>query len=123
MPAEYSFVSRWSIPADADRVWRETIRLVRRSSGAGVADPTGPRTTWWPGVRFEDAPASLEAGSTLRLAVRSPLGYRLRVRLTVDDVGPGRTLAASSAGDLRGRGRLSVEPDGDAASVVVFVAG
>jgi hypothetical protein len=120
MPAEYSFVSRWSVPADADRVWRETVRMLTTPSGDGAPDPTGPGTTWWPGVRVEDAPASLEPGATLFLTVRSPLGYRLRVRLTVDDVGPGRTLAASSAGDLRGRGRVSVEPDGDAASVVVF---
>ncbi|MCH6229505.1 hypothetical protein MK786_01980 [Microbacterium sp. CFH 31415] len=121
MPAEYSFVSRWSVPADADRVWRETVRLLTTPSGDGAPDLTGPGTTWWPGVRFEGAPASLEPGVILFLTVRSPLGYRLRVRLTVDDIEPGRTLATSSAGDLRGRGRLSVEPDGDAASVVVFL--
>lgn len=123
MPAEYSFVSRWNVPATADRTWRELERVVTSPTASTAAPATTPgdaRPTWWRGVRIGEAPAALEPGAIVRLAVRSPIGYRLRISLTITEVGPGPALAATSAGDLRGRGRLRVEPDGDAASVVVF---
>ncbi len=54
------------------------------------------------------------------LAVRSPLGYALRMRLELSEVDPGRTIAATSDGDLRGRGSVTVDADGAEASVVTF---
>lgn len=110
MPASYSFTSRWSVPLAAPRVWDEVERMLR----------PGADGTWWPGVRIEAPAASLAPGEHLLLAVRSPLGYRLRVRLTIDAVDPGRSLAASSDGDLQGTGCMTVEPAGEEASVLVF---
>ncbi|WP_214467121.1 hypothetical protein [Microbacterium flavescens] len=122
MPAEYSFVSRWSVPAAADRTWREVERVVTSPTAVTAATTRSGDSglTWWRGVHVEEAPATLEPGAIVRLAVRSPIGYRLRISLTIVEVAPGRALSATSAGDLRGRGRLRVERDGDAASVVVF---
>ncbi|WP_461471655.1 SRPBCC family protein [Microbacterium sp. HJ5] len=110
MPAEYSFVSRWHVPVPAERAWQEIERMLRPGAGP----------TWWPGVRLIEPPATLAPGERLRLGVRSPLGYRLEIGLTLDEVDIGRSIAASSRGDLRGRGRVTVTADGDAASAVVF---
>lgn len=108
MPASYSFVSRWDVPLPPERAWAELERALR--PGAGLA--------WWPGVTLAMPPRRLVPGERLVLAVRSPLGYGLRVRLELTDVAPGRTLAATSEGDLRGSGRVTVEPRGGAASVI-----
>nr|BFF11484.1 hypothetical protein GCM10025699_27870 [Microbacterium flavescens] len=106
----------------ADRTWREVERVVTSPTAVTVATTRSGDSglTWWRGVHVEEAPATLEPGAIVRLAVRSPIGYRLRISLTIVEVAPGRALSATSAGDLRGRGRLRVERDGDAASVVVF---
>ncbi|MDY0909853.1 hypothetical protein [Microbacterium sp. CFBP9034] len=119
MLAEYSFVSRWQLPVASGRAWAEIERMIT----AGAPEPTSARvaaTTWWPAVTIAVPLAALDAGGRLDLVVRSPLGYRLRVRLTVDGVEPGRALSARSDGDLRGSGRIVVDPVGDAASVVTF---
>lgn len=109
MGAAYTFTSRWTVPAPPDRCWSAMIRMLR---------PGAP--SWWPGVRVFAAPDALETGAVVVLGVRSPLGYRLRVRLVVDDVEEGRTVAASSTGDLRGTGRIAFTSVGEgAASVVV----
>lgn len=80
----------------------------------------GAGPTWWPGLRIVEPPEALVAGERLALLVRSPLGYRLRVRLTLTEVEPGRSIAAASTGDLRGAGRVVVAEAGEEASVVVF---
>ena len=98
MGAAYSFVSRWSVPASADRCWDEIERMLR--PGADVS--------WWPGVSIVTAPAAIAPGESVALTVRSPLGYRLRAHLTITQVDPGRLLAAESAGDLRGAGRIEI---------------
>lgn len=107
MPAAYSFASRWRLPVPAERVWDELERQLH----------PGQVSTWWPGLTVPMAPRRLEAGERLVLAVRSPLGYVLHMRLELTDVVPGRTLAATSDGDLRGSGRMTVNPAGDEASV------
>ncbi len=107
MPAAYSFATRWRVPVPAERAWDELERQLR----------PGHVPSWWPGVTVPMAPRRLEAGERMVLAVRSPLGYVLRMRLELTDVVPGRTLAATSDGDLRGSGRVTVEPAGDEASV------
>jgi len=104
----YSFRSRWTLAADRQRCWHELSRLLL------AAD-----TAWWPGVRIEAAPVALAAGERLRMTVRSPLGYRLRIALTIDDVVPGSALAASSRGDLQGSGRMELHDDG-AGTAVAF---
>ncbi|GAA5197605.1 hypothetical protein [Microbacterium jejuense] len=110
MPAAYSFVSRWRVNASADRVWREIEGMLR----------PGAARAWWPGVTLPLAPRRLVPGERLVLQVRSPLGYDLRMRLQLTDIQPGRAIGALSDGDLRGSGRLTVEKDGEAASVTVL---
>ena len=80
----------------------------------------GPGSTWWPSVTVVDPPRALALGERMAVAVRTPLGYRLRVRLTITDVVPGQALAASSAGDLHGGGRVEVSAAGDDASVITI---
>ncbi|GAA1931586.1 hypothetical protein GCM10009775_24620 [Microbacterium aoyamense] len=109
MAAAYSFVSRWRVGASADRCWSEIERML--APGAGPS--------WWRGVTLVETPSALEAGERMTLAVRSPLGYRLRVRLAIVDVVPGVRIVAASDGDLRGAGSIEVVPGGaDAASIV-----
>ncbi|HEY9424452.1 MAG TPA: hypothetical protein VIP54_06585 [Microterricola sp.] len=101
MDRRYGFVSRWTVGAPPERCWDEVERMLR---------PGGSGAHWWPGVTVSDGPALLAAGEVLTLIVRSPLGYRLRVRLRLTEVVAGDMLAASSTGDLRGAGSLMIEP-------------
>lgn len=101
MRHDYAFVSRWHVAASPDRCWA----VLEESLRSGVVP-------WWPAVRFEqvtaDAGTALTPGDPIRLVVQSPIGYRLRITLTLTEVIAGRALAATSAGDLAGRGRLDL---------------
>ena len=101
MRHDYAFVSRWHVVASPDRCWA----VLEESLRTGVVH-------WWPAVRFEqvtaDAGTALAPGDTIRLVVRSPIGYRLRITLALTEVIAGRAIAATSAGDLAGRGRLDL---------------
>lgn len=108
MAARYSFVSRWQVPAPRERVWTELVRMLE----------VGGSPTWWRAVTVTERPAAVEPGARVGLRVRSPLGYALRVRLTVTAVETGGLLAADGSGDLAGHGRIEVEGAGEAASVV-----
>ena len=110
MPATYSFVSRWAVPVPAERAWAELERMLL----------PGADRRWWPQLTLPMPPRRLAPGERAVLAVRSPLGYSLRMRLEITDVDPGRALGAASDGDLRGSGRVMVGSDGDAASVIEF---
>lgn len=119
MPAEYSFGSRWVLPVRPESVWRELERTLL---------PGDPHRAWWPGLTVTMPARRLRAGERMVVTVRAPLGYRLRVLLEVTEIDPGRTLAATSTGDLRGAGRLTVAAaaaagtaaGGGAGTVVVF---
>jgi hypothetical protein len=111
MGAEYSFLSRWSVEVSAARCWEEIERMLR---------PDAAAATWWPAVELVTPPSRVARGEYLVLAVRSPLGYRLRVRLELVDVEPGRAIAAASTGDLRGSGRVEVAPAGPESATVTF---
>ena len=108
MPASYSFISRWRVPVPPERAWQELTRSLRPGAG--------PR--WWPGFTVPMPPRRLVAGERMVVAVRSPLGYTLRIRLELSGVEPGRRIAARSDGDLRGSGRVEIHRVGDDASVV-----
>lgn len=110
MPATYSFVSRWVLPAPPEQAWRELEHALEPGAG--------PR--WWPGLTLPMAPRRVVAGERLVLAVRSPLGYALRVRLELTDVQPGRALGALADGDLRGHGRVEVAADESGGTTVTF---
>lgn len=73
--------------------------------------------SWWPAFQQLGAATSQEpiAGEGLRLAVRSPLGYKLKVQLRITDVMPRQRLALNSDGDLVGHGSVIFEPTGHSA--------
>ncbi|MFE5409835.1 hypothetical protein [Microbacterium sp. NPDC056569] len=110
MTARYSFVSRWQLPVPSERAWTELERMLRPGAGR----------RWWSALTLPMPPRRLVAGERMVLAVRSPLGYSLRVLLELRDIEPGRAIGATSEGDLRGSGRVTVDADGAAASVVTF---
>ncbi|WP_106813829.1 SRPBCC family protein [Microbacterium timonense] len=100
MAAAYSFVSRWRIPQPPEQVWAELERTLTGPSAATIP--------WWPELSIPMPPRRLAPGERMVLAVRSPLGYRLRVRLELTSVDAGRALAAASEGDLRGTGEVVI---------------
>lgn len=97
---EYRFTSRWVVSASPERCWA----MLEHSLASG-------RIPWWPAVAVDATTADLAAGDVVLLRVRSPLGYRLHVVLTVTHVEPPREIAASASGDLAGRGRLRLRDD------------
>ena len=113
MPEPYSFLSRWELPVSASRAWEEVERLV-------TASGTGAQVTWWPAVTVTRPAQRLVADQEVELLVRSPVGYRLRVRLILGEVNPPRLLTAASDGDLTGSGSLRIQRRGDAASAIVI---
>lgn len=100
MRRDYAFTSHWLVPATVEQCWD----LCERSLTTGVVP-------WWSAVRLEPRTTPLAPGDVVRLRVRSPWGYRLRVALTITDLCPPWTLAAVSDGDLVGRGSLRLAPD------------
>lgn len=99
MRQDYAFLSRWEVPATAEECWAILEDALR--DGA---------IPWWPAVRVGRAPRNPAPGDEVTLVVRSPLGYRLRVELRLTEVSAPTVIAAESAGDLIGRGRLEVAP-------------
>lgn len=99
MRHHYVFISRWIVPAPVERCWD----LYEEALASGVVP-------WWPAVRVEPSVARPGVGDLVRLEVRSPWGYRLRVALTITEALAPVVLAATSIGDLTGRGRLELAP-------------
>jgi hypothetical protein len=110
MAARYSFVTRWRVAVPAAEAWQEVERMLRPGVGR----------LWWPALTLPMPPRRLIVGERMVLAVRSPLGYSLRMRLQLTEVEPGHAIAAVSDGDLRGNGRVTVDAEGPAASVITF---
>lgn len=81
-----------------------------------VLSVTEDYTRWWPWLRVCEA-TGLEAGTTARCEIRSPLPYRLRCDVHVDRVEPGRALDATVSGDLVGPAELRITslPEGSRA--------
>jgi hypothetical protein len=110
MGRAYSFTSLWRIPASPPRCWEVMERLLL--DGGDVA--------WWPGVSVPVPPRRVAAGETFSLSVRSPLGYRLRMRLELTQVVAPSALAARSEADLRGAGSVTVQADDEQGSLLRF---
>ncbi|WP_203138379.1 hypothetical protein [Microbacterium sp. JZ31] len=108
MRADYSFESRWAVPAPPGRCWREIERTVTGASGA-----------WWPGVRVERPASALTPGASVVLAVRAPLGYRLRCTLRITAIESDSSLDADSSGDLVGHGAIRIRPTGDGSAIEI----
>lgn len=97
MRRRYRFVSGWQVPLAPEEVWRR----VRAALVAGAAPG-------WRAVRVTTT--RLEPGSTMHMLVRSPLGFRLRMRILLTDVTAPSRIAARSRGDLDGVGTLEITP-------------
>jgi hypothetical protein len=65
---------------------------------------------WWPWLRRFDG-AAFSEGARWRCVVRSPLRYRVRFDVVLDEVFPGRSATASVTGDIAGHARLDVRAD------------
>lgn len=66
---------------------------------------------WWPWLRRLEADA-LRVGEVWTCVVQPPLPYRLRFHLSIDEVEPLETVAATVTGDIVGTARLRVRPRG-----------
>lgn len=93
----YAFESEWAVEASPSQCWAVLERALRDRS-----------PSWWPALHVAAVPAELRIGDEVVLEVRSPLGYRLRVVLTITELRRPWAIAASSIGDLAGRGRLDL---------------
>jgi hypothetical protein len=72
---------------------------------------------WWPWLAHFEA-RRLATGEVWACAVRPPLPYVVRFRLTIDDVDEGRSVTASVDGDICGGALLTLSEDANGASRV-----
>jgi uncharacterized protein YndB with AHSA1/START domain len=67
---------------------------------------------WWPWLRRFDG-RSFSEGAHWRCEVRSPLLYRVRFEVVLDEVVGGRSASVTVVGDIAGHARLDVTPRED----------
>lgn len=79
-------------------------------------EDVGAYRVWWPWLRSFDA-AALRAGEEWRCEVVPLVPRPMRFRLTLTDVVVRRSVAAEVDGDIRGRARFDLHPDGDGSQV------
>jgi uncharacterized protein YndB with AHSA1/START domain len=104
----YSFVTRWFIPAEVDRVWEAL------SAGESYGE-------WWPcivGYRSL-TPGVTGVGSRVERVVRGALPYRLRYVTTITRMRAPVEADYTSEGDLKGVGSFSLAPR-DGGTEVIF---
>ncbi len=63
--------------------------------------------SWWPWLRELDA-EGLRTGDVWTCVVQPPLPYRLRFDLTLDEVVPERSVAATVSGDIEGSASFEI---------------
>ncbi|MGH8973628.1 MAG: SRPBCC family protein [Acidimicrobiia bacterium] len=69
--------------------------------------------TWWGWLgEFRVEGDGLTAGSVLHGVVAPPLPYRMRLRVVLVECDPPHRIDAAVAGDLEGRARIVLEPEG-----------
>src|SRR5215471_3941066 len=100
---EYRFVTHWRVYGTAEEVF------------AVLADPSDlPR--WWPSVYLAvepiDPPAADGTGRRVALLTRGWLPYQLGWVLRVAESRRPDSLTVEAEGDLEGRGKWTLEPDG-----------
>src|SRR5262249_27753159 len=107
--AGYRFVTRWSIPADPERVWDEL-------------NTPGRYHEWWPSfVAYRSlTPGVTGVGARAERVVRGALPPQLRSTRTTRGTDPPREVAYDADGDLIGRGRFLVAPRGGGTEVTFY---
>lgn len=100
-PHVIEYEGRFSFPVSPEEVWSAVEHFERFE-------------TWWGWLReLRVEGPGLVAGSVLHGVVAPPLPYRMRLRVEVVAADPPRTIDALVHGDLVGRARLLLEPEGD----------
>lgn len=97
--SEYRFVTRWTIPAPIDRVWRELMT-------------PDEWPTWWRGVERVELlrpGTGLGVGALRRYTWKSRLPYRLSFTMETTRIDELRTIEGEATGELQGRGRWSLD--------------
>jgi hypothetical protein len=108
--AAYTFLTRWRVAAPIDDVFVTIANL-----------PAWPE--WWRGVgvrtieRTDDGRGNGGVGSRFALTFRSRLPYSLRFEMRVTEIERPTALAGEASGELRGEGRWTFSPSGDATDV------
>lgn len=101
-PYVMSYEGRFAFPAAPGEVWSAIARIDRFEEWWG----------WLTELRVEGTP--LETGCVLDGVVSPPLPYHMHLRVVMlECVAPTR-IDAEISGDLVGRGRVVLEPDGEA---------
>jgi hypothetical protein len=94
-PSHYEFVTRWTIPAPLELVWRELM-----------APEQWPE--WWRGVESVDlirpAVDPLGTGAIRRYVWRSRLPYRLMFTMETTRIEPYSRIEGQATGELEGTG-------------------
>jgi uncharacterized protein YndB with AHSA1/START domain len=97
--SDYRFVTRWTIPAPIDRVWRELMT-------------PDEWPTWWRGVERVELlrpGTGLGVGALRRYTWKSRLPYRLSFTMETTRIDELRTIEGEATGELQGRGRWSLD--------------
>lgn len=98
----YRFDSSWHLPGSVDTAWDAILRVEDWPS-------------WWPAVAATEIlePGRPDGvGLLVRYVVRSPLGYRLTVLTRTTEVERPHLIAVAVVGELEGRGRWTLTPQG-----------
>jgi uncharacterized protein YndB with AHSA1/START domain len=91
----------------SDRSWRFDVAVDDLWSRLTATDRY---PEWWPWLADFDADRGFRAGSSWTCTVVPPLPYRIRFRLSLDEVEPARLVTARISGDIRGDAVLTVGP-------------
>ena len=97
MADPFPFDRSFDLTADPTSIWR-------------ILERTDNYPEWWSWLETFRADG-LKPG-TVHAVIRSPLGYRLRVDITVAEVVAPRLLSTEVTGDLAGPARLELAPNG-----------
>lgn len=104
-PPDYRLITRWSLPAPADRVWQV------------LADPELDWSRWWPGLTSDGTPRPVRDGGAATVGSRAAYAlrparwaYALHFTLEITRSDPPHRAAMTVTGDLDGTGLVRIEP-------------
>lgn len=104
-PYVIDYEGAFSFPIPPEELWDHLERV----------DRFGARLSWLSEFRLEGG--GLRPGSVLYGVVSPPLPYRMRIEVNLDSCERPSRIEASVHGDLEGRARLLLAPDGDGTEV------
>jgi hypothetical protein len=96
-PKKYSLTSTWRFNAAPEQIW------------AALIDPeTWPQ--WWPSLTAAEGKLGGDGhvGASSNLTFRAPLGYPLKMTITITSINPMHQIDFTSQGDLLGSGDMQM---------------